>query len=108
MTASQKRDKRVGQWHDHVTSAAFGKVLDGIVVVSQPQASDVCVDLGAGTGFMTTALAPLVAWVHAGDISPAMTEALARRTAEAGLVNVSAEVEMLARVDESGVRASQS
>ena len=83
-------------------------MLDGIVVVSQPQPSDVCVDLGAGTGSMTTALAPLVAWVHAGDISPAMTEALAGRPAEAGLVDVSAEVEMLARVYEFGVRASQS
>jgi hypothetical protein len=49
-----------------------------------------------------------VAWVHAVDISPAMTEALAGRTAEAGLVNVSAEVEMLARGDEFGVRASPS
>ncbi len=43
---SQKWDKRVGQWHDHVNSAAaFGKVLDRILVLSQPQPSDVCVDL---------------------------------------------------------------
>jgi len=93
MTVSQKWDKRVGQWHDHVTSAAaFGKVLDGIVALSQPRPSDVCVDLGAGTGFVTTALAPLVASVHAVDISPAMTEALAERAADAGLANVSTEV----------------
>ena len=93
MTVSQKWDKRVGQWHDHVTSAAaFGKVLDGVLVLSQPQPSDVCVDLGAGTGFVTTALAPLVASVHAVDISPAMTEALAERAAGAGLANVSTEV----------------
>lgn len=44
MTVSQKWDKRVGQWHDHVNSAAaFGKVLDRILVLSQPQPSDVCV-----------------------------------------------------------------
>ena len=50
MTVSQKWDKRVGQWHDHVNSAAaFGKVLDRILDLSQPQLSDVCVDLGAGT-----------------------------------------------------------
>jgi hypothetical protein len=37
VTVSQKWDRRVGQWHDHVTSAAaFGKVLDRILVVSQP------------------------------------------------------------------------
>jgi tRNA/tmRNA/rRNA uracil-C5-methylase (TrmA/RlmC/RlmD family) len=88
VTVSQKWDKRVGQWHNHVTSAAaFGKVLDRILVLSQPQPSDVCVDLGAGTGFVTTALAPLVASVHAVDISPAMTEALADRAADAGLAN---------------------
>ena len=93
VTVSQKWDKRVGQWHDHVTTAAaFGKELDRIIVVSQPEPSDVCVDLGAGTGFVTTVLAPLVASVHAVDISPAMTEALAERTADAGLVNVSTEV----------------
>jgi ubiquinone/menaquinone biosynthesis C-methylase UbiE len=93
VTVSQKWDKRVGQWHDHVTSAAaFGKVLDGILVLSRPKPSDVCVDLGAGSGFVTTALAPLVASVHAVDISPAMTEALAERAANAGLANVSTTV----------------
>lgn len=93
MTVTQKWDKRVGQWHDHVTSAAaFGKVRDRILDLSQPRPSDVCVDLGAGTGFVTAALAPLVASVHAVDISAAMTEALAGRAAEAGLANVSAEV----------------
>jgi len=93
VTVSQKWDKRVGQWNDHVTpAAAFGKVLDRILVLSQPQPSDVCVDLGAGTGFVTTALAPLVASVRAVDISPAMAEALAERAADAGLANVSTEV----------------
>jgi hypothetical protein len=62
------------------------------------------VDLVAGSGLVRTALAS----VHAADISPAMTEALAGRTAEAGLANVSAEVEMLARGGEFGVRASPS
>ena len=46
MTVSQKWDKRAGQWHDHVISAAaFGKVLDRILDLSQPQPSDACVDL---------------------------------------------------------------
>ena len=93
VTVSQKWNKRVEQWHDHVTSAeAFRKVLDRILVLSQPRGSDVCVDLGAGTGFVTTALAPLVASVLAVDISPAMTDALAERAADAGLANVSTEV----------------
>ena len=93
MTARQKWDKRVGQWHEHVNSAAaFEMVRDRILALSRPQPSDVCVDLGAGTGFVTTALAPLVASVHAIDISPAMTNAVAERSADAGLANVSTEV----------------
>jgi ubiquinone/menaquinone biosynthesis C-methylase UbiE len=73
------------------SSGAFGELLSRILLAARPQASDVCVDLGAGTGFVTTALAPLVSSVHAVDISPAMTEALADRAANAGLANVSTE-----------------
>jgi ubiquinone/menaquinone biosynthesis C-methylase UbiE len=92
VTESKKWDRRVGYWHNHVTtSPAFGKVLDRILLLSRPQDSDVCVDLGAGTGFLAIALAPLVASVHAVDFSPAMTEALSDRAAEAGLTNVTAE-----------------
>jgi ubiquinone/menaquinone biosynthesis C-methylase UbiE len=86
-------DKRVEQWHSHVTSAAaFEKVLDRLLEVASPQPADACVDLGAGTGFVTTALAPLVSSVLAVDISPAMAESLAERAAEAGLANVATEV----------------
>jgi ubiquinone/menaquinone biosynthesis C-methylase UbiE len=93
MAAGRVWDKRVGQWHEHVTSAAaFGKVLDRILALSEPRSGDACVDLGAGTGFVTMALAPLVESVTAVDISPAMTRALAERAAEAGLTNVSVAV----------------
>jgi ubiquinone/menaquinone biosynthesis C-methylase UbiE len=86
-------DKRVRQWHSHVTSAtAFEQVLERILAVSRPRPSDACVDLGAGTGFVTTALAPLVSSVLAVDISPAMVTSLVEQAADAGLVNVSAEV----------------
>jgi ubiquinone/menaquinone biosynthesis C-methylase UbiE len=50
------------------------------------------VDLGAGTGFVALALAPLVGSVLAVDISPVMAEDLARRAARAGLENVRTEV----------------
>jgi ubiquinone/menaquinone biosynthesis C-methylase UbiE len=86
-------DKRVDQWHTHVTSAAaFEKVLEGLLDLAGPQPSDECVDLGAGTGFVTTALAPRVSSVLAVDISPAMAKSLAERAAEAGLGNVLTEV----------------
>jgi ubiquinone/menaquinone biosynthesis C-methylase UbiE len=93
-------DKRVEQWHSHVTSAAaFEKVLAGLLDMAVPRPSDACVDLGAGTGFVTTALAPKVSSVLAVDISAAMTRSLAERAAEASLANVSTEVADLSRFD---------
>jgi ubiquinone/menaquinone biosynthesis C-methylase UbiE len=86
-------DKRVEQWHTHVTSAAaFEKVLDGLLDLAAPQTADECVDLGAGTGFVTTAIAPLVSSILAVDISPGMAKSLAERAADAGLGNVLTEV----------------
>ena len=93
-------DKRVEQWHSHVTSAAaFEKVLAGLLGMAEPQPADTCADLGAGTGFVTTALAPKVSSVLAVDISAGMARSLAERAAGAGLVNVSAEVADLSRFD---------
>jgi ubiquinone/menaquinone biosynthesis C-methylase UbiE len=92
-------DKRVQQWHSHVTSAAaFEKVLAGLLEAAGPRPADDCVDLGAGTGFVTTALAPMVSTVLAVDISAAMIASLASRAARAGLVNVSTEVSDLAEL----------
>lgn len=86
-------NKRVAGWHSHVTSAAaFEKVLAKLLDVAQPQLTDVCVDLGAGTGFVASALAPKVSSVLAVDISPAMTESLSQRAREAGLHNLATEV----------------
>ena len=92
-------DKRVEKWHSHVTSAAaFEKVLDHLLRLAAPKEADECVDLGAGTGFVTTALAPRVSSVLAVDISAAMAASLLRRATAAGLTNVSAEVADLARL----------
>ena len=93
LTLERKWDKRVEEWHSHVTSAAaFGQVLEQVIRRSSPQPTDACVDLGAGTGFVTTALAPLVSCVLAVDISASMSASLAERAARDGLGNVSAEV----------------
>ena len=93
-------DKRVEQWHSHVTSAAaFEKVLAGLLDRAMPRPSDACVDLGAGTGFVTTALAPKVSSVLAVDISAAMATSLAEHAAEASLTNVSTEVADLSGFD---------
>jgi ubiquinone/menaquinone biosynthesis C-methylase UbiE len=89
----RKWDGRVAQWHSHVTSTVgFEKVLDRLLHVSDPRPADACVDLGAGTGFVTTAFAPLVGSVLAVDISPAMVTSLGERAAQAGLGNVRTQV----------------
>lgn len=86
-------DKRVGQWHSHVTSAAaFEKVLGRVLEVARPQLVDTCVDLGAGTGFLAVALAPRVSSVLAVDISRAMIGSLWERVCECGLHNVATQV----------------
>ena len=92
-TLEREWDRRVEEWHSHVTSAAaFGQVLDQLIGLSCVKPTDTCVDLGAGTGFVTTALAPLVSSVLAVDISTSMSASLAERAARDGLRNVSAEV----------------
>jgi len=76
-------------WHAHVTSTTgFDKVRDRLLAIADPGPAAECVDLGAGTGFVTLALAPLAGSVLAVDISPVMAESLAVRAAEAGLRNV--------------------
>jgi ubiquinone/menaquinone biosynthesis C-methylase UbiE len=93
MTLEQKWDRRAKEWHSHVTSAAaFAQVLESLMRLSGPEPTDACVDLGAGTGFVTTALAPMVSSVLAVDISTAMAASLAEQAARDGLQNVSTEV----------------
>ncbi|HYB15948.1 MAG TPA: methyltransferase domain-containing protein [Streptosporangiaceae bacterium] len=93
LTLEQTWDRRVEKWHSHVTSAAaFAQVLDRLIDLSSPEPADACVDLGAGTGFVTTALAPMVSSVLAVDISAAMARSLAELAAREGLQNVSTEV----------------
>ena len=93
LTLERKWDRRVEQWHSHVTSAAaFEKLLKDLIEIAAPRPADACVDLGAGTGFVTMALAPLTSSVLAVDISSAMTAALAERAAADGLGNVATQV----------------
>jgi ubiquinone/menaquinone biosynthesis C-methylase UbiE len=93
LTIERTWDRRVEKWHSHVTSAeAFSTVLGRLIQLSSPKPADACVDLGAGTGFVATALAPLVSSVLAVDVSTAMAAALAGRAAADGLQNISAEV----------------
>ncbi|MDA8439187.1 MAG: class I SAM-dependent methyltransferase [Propionibacterium sp.] len=54
--------------------------------VAHPVATDRCLDLGAGAGFMTIALVDRAASVHAVDISPEMLLALRAKVPPTGAV----------------------
>ena len=93
MSLARIWNRRVAGWHTHVTSTSgFDKVRDRLLAIADPGPADGCVDLGAGTGFVALALAPLAGSVLAVDISPAMADSLAARAAQAGLRNVRTEV----------------
>ncbi len=93
MSLARIWDRRVTGWHSHVTSApGFAKVRDRLLAIAEPEPGTACVDLGAGTGFVALAIAPLVDDVLAVDISPAMAESLTAAAAGAGLENVRTKV----------------
>jgi ubiquinone/menaquinone biosynthesis C-methylase UbiE len=84
-------------WDDHVVQTeelartrGFRRIRDRIVGLAQARGDDVVVDVGAGTGLLSLALAPTVSKVWALDISPAMTEYLRVKAASAGLENLEA------------------
>lgn len=93
MSLARIWNRRVADWHTHVTSGSgFDQVRDRLIAIADPGVGDACVDLGAGTGFVALALAPLVDSVLTVDISPVMAESLTERAAQAGLDNVRTEV----------------
>jgi ubiquinone/menaquinone biosynthesis C-methylase UbiE len=95
----QTWNKRVDTWHDHVTSAPiFEAVREEIFRLARPNPQDRCVDLGAGTGFITLPLARKTHHVTGVDLSPAMAADLAQRAEAQKLTNVATMVEDLATV----------
>jgi SAM-dependent methyltransferase len=86
-------DRRAGTWHGQVrNSQAFGRVADELLSLANPQPSDHCLDLGAGTGFITLPLARRVHCVGAIDISSAMLELLTANAKAAGVENIRTQV----------------
>jgi ubiquinone/menaquinone biosynthesis C-methylase UbiE len=81
-------DTRVEAWEEVAASPAFERLRDRICELAEPTADDTVVDLGAGTGLLALALAPLVAEVVALDLSPPMLERLEARADAAGVANV--------------------
>lgn len=93
-------DGRVQRWSDTVeASPTFTLLRTRMLDIAQPRPTDRCLDLGAGSGFITLPLATQTASVKAVDLSGAMLEALRGRAEQAGLSNVSTEA-----IDMAGAR----
>lgn len=79
------------QWDAHVIDAeevartpGFCDLRERLLALASPQAGDVVVDVGAGTGLLSLALAEQGLEVWAVDISPAMCDYLRSKAASAG------------------------
>jgi ubiquinone/menaquinone biosynthesis C-methylase UbiE len=91
-------DERVEAWEKVAASDAFLEIRDRIVELADPRRDDLCVDLGAGTGLLTLALAPRVQELVAVDISERMLERLDDTAAADGVDNVEPLVADLRRL----------
>ena len=81
-------DERVDVWEEVAVSDAFLILRDRVLELADPDADDVAVDLGAGTGLLSLALAPLVSEVVAVDLSARMLERLDDRARASGFGNL--------------------
>lgn len=85
-------DERVEAWEEVAASDAFLAIRDRIIDLAEPAGDDHVVDLGAGTGLLTLALAPRVGELVAVDISERMLERLNNAVSSNGIVNVETSV----------------
>jgi SAM-dependent methyltransferase len=93
-------DRRPATWHEHVTdSDAFAAMRSELIRVADLKPSDVVVDLGAGTGFVCHAIAPLVDRIVAVDLSARMLSVLEEQSVQQGCTNIEVLAADLAAVD---------
>ena len=91
-------DERVEAWEEVAAGGAFLAIRDRIVELAEPRTDDLVVDLGAGTGLLTLALAPHVRELVAVDISERMLERLDASAVADGVDNVEPLVADLRRL----------
>lgn len=83
-------DRYVVEAEDVARREGFRDLRDRILELATPRPTDSALDVGAGTGLLTLALADTVERVWAIDISPPMCEYLRTKAASAGRDNVTA------------------
>jgi ubiquinone/menaquinone biosynthesis C-methylase UbiE len=91
---------RASSWHHQVeTSPVFHRIRAEVIAAARPARADHFVDLGAGTGFLSLALAGSVGQVLAVDLAEEMLGALAAHAEADGRTNVSTSIANLANFD---------
>jgi ubiquinone/menaquinone biosynthesis C-methylase UbiE len=81
-------DSRVDAWEEVAATDSFRALRDRLRDEAAPAGDERVLDLGAGTGLLTLALAPHVASVTALDISAAMLDRLDAHAMTEGVTNV--------------------
>jgi ubiquinone/menaquinone biosynthesis C-methylase UbiE len=91
-------DERVEAWEVVATTEAFLTIRDRLMELAEPRADDRVIDLGAGTGLLSLALAPRVQELVAVDISQRMLERLDDTAIANGIYNIQTVVANLRRL----------
>lgn len=92
-------DRRVEGWSDTVESSpVFAVLRSRLLELAQPQPADRCLDLGAGSGFLTIPLAQQTANVHAVDLSAGMLASLRAQADQTGDVTITTQIGDMAGV----------
>ena len=95
---------RVEAWEGVAASPSFQRLAARVLEAADPRPDDVVVDLGAGTGLLSLALAARVERIVAVDFAPEMLRRLAERAVSSGMHNVQtceADLRQLPLEDES-------
>lgn len=81
------------------TGPVFARLRERTLELAEPSRSDRCIDLGAGTGFLTLPLAECVQSIVAVDLSDEMLAMLRSRLKDTALAEVRTETLDMARFD---------
>lgn len=91
--------RRAASWdHGAANNPGLVRVVDRVIIESEPGSTMDCIDLGCGSGQLTLPLAPKVRSVRAIDVSQAMIDLLLQNAKAAGVTNLTGEAVPIERL----------